>query len=129
MGTHQVGEKSKPIKIKDKILKQYKARADDWAETVMVPVAGSSNDLHASDDNYHRDCLTRSFSQRNAPGESKGTHDEEHEVTLQLTGLTAHHRYASLSYDVIVILSAPRYRKVVIFRDNAHAPFKVMIVK
>ena len=29
METHQVDEKGKPIKIKDKILKQYKVRADD----------------------------------------------------------------------------------------------------
>ena len=73
--------KGKPIKIKDKILKQCKVMADDWPE--MVRVAGSSNDMHASDARYHNDCLSRFFSQRNAPGESKGTHDEEQEDTLK----------------------------------------------
>ena len=76
-------EKGKPIKIKNIILKQCKVRAADWAETVTVRVAGSANDLHASDTRYHNDSLSRFFSQRNAPGESKGTHDEEQEETLQ----------------------------------------------
>ena len=54
---------------------------------VMVRIVGSSSDLHASDARYHKDCLSRFFSQRNAPGESKGTHDEEEEKTLQSTCL------------------------------------------
>ena len=45
--THQLDEKRKSIKMKDEILKQCMVRADDWAEMVMVHVAGSSNDLHA----------------------------------------------------------------------------------
>ena len=76
----------KPIKIRQ-TLKQCKVRADDWAE--MVHVAGSSNDLHASDARYHNDCLSMFFSQRNSPGESKGTHDEEQEETLQSTEMRA----------------------------------------
>ena len=81
--THQVDEKGKSIKIKDNILKQCMVRVDDWAEMVMVRVAGSSTDLHASDVRYHNDCLSKFFSQMNAPRESKGTHDEEQEETLQ----------------------------------------------
>ena len=50
-------EKSKQIKKKDKIVKQYKVMADDWAEMVMVRVAGSSNNLQPSDTRYHKDCL------------------------------------------------------------------------
>ena len=72
--------KGKPIKIKDKILKQCKVGADEWADMVMVGVAGSSNNLHASDARYHNNCLRRFFSQMNAPGESKGTHDEELQI-------------------------------------------------
>ena len=53
---------------------------------VMVRVTGSSNDLHASDARYHKDCLSRFFSHRKAPGESNGKHDEEEE-TLQSTCL------------------------------------------
>ena len=120
--------KGKPIKIKDKILKQCKVRVDDWAEMVMVRVAGSSNDLHASDARYHNDCLSRFFTQRNAPGESKGTYDEEQEETLQSTempadrtkiwdsvGLQERFKRADLlkmlspAVNDIFIISAPRY--------------------
>ena len=87
--THQVDENGKPIKIKGKILKQCTVRADDWADMVMVCVAGSSNALHASDARYHNNCLNRFFGQRNVPGESKGTHDEEEEETIQLTEMRA----------------------------------------
>ena len=85
--TKEVDEKGKPVKIKDKILKQCKVRADNWVDMVKARVVGSSSDLHASDTRYHKDCLSRFFSQRNAPGESKGAHDDEQEDTPQLTGL------------------------------------------
>ena len=48
-------EKGKPIKIKDKIVKQWRVSSDDWTEMVLVRVAGSSNDLNASDTRYHKD--------------------------------------------------------------------------
>ena len=54
---------------------------------MMVRVAGSFNDLHASDARHHKDCLSRFFSQMEAPGESKETHHEEEEETLQSTCL------------------------------------------
>ena len=56
---------------------------------VMMRVAGSSNDLHASDAGYHNDCLNRFVSQRNSPGESIGTHDEEQEEMLKSTEMPA----------------------------------------
>ena len=55
----------------------------------MVRVSGSSNDLHVSDARYHKDFLSRFFTQRNAPGESKGIHYEEQEETLQSTDMRA----------------------------------------
>ena len=138
-------KRCKPIKIKDKILKQCKVKDDDWAEMVMVRVAGFSNDLHASGASYQNDCLSRFFSQRNAPGDSKGTHDEEQEETLQSTEMRADHtkiwdsvgvqerfkradllKMLSLAVDDIFILSAPGYRKVVRFCNNARA---TLIVK
>ena len=107
-------------------------------------VAGSSNDLHASYAWYHNDCLSRIFSQRNDPGECKGTHDEEQEETLQSTemradrtkiwdsvGLQERFKHAdllkmlSLAVDDIFIPSAPGYRKDVRFRDNARATLEV----
>ena len=111
---------------------------------LMVRTAGSSNHLHASDARYHNNCLSRFFSQWNAPGESNGTHDEDQEETLQSTemrtdltniwdsvGLQEQFKRAdllkmlSLAVDDIFILSAPGYRKVVRFRDNARATLKV----
>ena len=43
----------------------------------------------AANDMYHKDCFSRFFSQKIAPGESKGKHDKEQEETLQSTEMRA----------------------------------------
>ena len=110
----------------------------------MVRLTGSSNELHASDARYHNYCLSRFFCQRNAPGERKGTHDEEQEETLQSTEMPADRtkkwdsvglqerfkradvlKILSLAVDVIFIISAHVYHKVVRFRHNARTALKV----
>lgn len=85
--TNEVDEKGNPVKTKDRILKQCKARADQWAEVVMLRVTGAPSDLHASDARYHKDCLSRFFSHRCAPGENKSPHDDNDNETKQLAGL------------------------------------------
>lgn len=69
--THQVDEKGNAIKTKDRILKQCKVRADQWAEAVMLRISGAPSDLHASDARYHKDCFSRFFSNRAPPGKTK----------------------------------------------------------
>ena len=69
--TKEVGERGKHVTNKDRILKQCKVRADDWTDVVMMRVTGAPSDLHASEARYHKDCLSRFFSQRSAPGDSK----------------------------------------------------------
>ena len=64
-------EERKWMKSEDRILKQCNIRADKWAEEVNLRVIGAPADLHASNARYHKDCLTRFFSFRCAPGESK----------------------------------------------------------
>ena len=92
--TKEVDERGKHVTSKDRILKQCKVRADDWADVVKMRVTGAPNDLHASDARYHRDCLSRFFSQRSAPGDSKeGNKDTEE--TPQSVGEATHHRDAS----------------------------------
>ena len=56
--TKEVDERGKRVTSKDRILKQYKVRADDWADVVMMRVTGPPSDLHASDARYHKDCLS-----------------------------------------------------------------------
>ena len=53
----------------------------DGARLRHIIGASIRYDLHASDARYHKNCLSMFFSQRNAPGESKGAHDDEQEET------------------------------------------------
>ena len=69
--TKEVDEWGKHVTSKDRILKQCKVRADDCADVVMMRVTGAPSDLHASDARYHKDCLSRFFSQRSAPGDRR----------------------------------------------------------
>ena len=64
-------DRGKHLTSKDRILKQFKVRADDWADVVMMRVTGAPSQLHASDARYHKDCLSRFFSQRSVPGDNK----------------------------------------------------------
>ena len=48
----EVDERGKNVTSKDRILKQCKVRADDWADVVMMRVTGAPSDLHASDARY-----------------------------------------------------------------------------
>ena len=92
--TKEVDERDKHVTSKDRILKQCKVRADDWADVVKMRITGAPNGLHASDARYHKDCLSRFFSQRSAPGDSKeGNKDKEE--TPQSVGEATHHRDAS----------------------------------
>ena len=47
--TKEVDERGKHVASKDRILKQCKVRADDWADVVMMRVTGAPCDLHVSD--------------------------------------------------------------------------------
>ena len=156
--TKEVDERGKHVTSKDRILKQCKVSADDWADVVMMRVTGAPSDLHASDARYHKDCLSRFFSQRSDPCDSKegnkDTDDTQQSVSVRqlITEMRADRtkiwdsvglqerftelvgrcmkrsgllRMLSLHADGLVILSAPGYRKVAMFHDNATATFKV----
>ena len=125
---------------------------------VMMRVTGAPSDLHAPDAIYHNDCLSRFFSQRSAPGDSKegnkdmderpqsvgvrqlitemradptkiwdsvGLQERFRELMGSCMKLNDLLRMLSLRADDMVILSAPGYRKVVMFHDNARATHKV----
>lgn len=49
------------------LLEKCAARDDDWADEVRSRVLGSVSDLHASDARYHKDCMSRFFSNRKIP--------------------------------------------------------------
>ena len=156
--TKEVDERGKHVTSKDRILKQCKVRADDWADVVMLRVTGAPSDLHASDARCHKDCLSRFFSQRSAPGDSKDGNKDTDEtpqsvsVRQLITEMRADRtkiwdsvclqerftelvgncmkrsdllRMLSLHADDLVSLSAPGYRKVAMFHDNAKATLKV----
>ena len=42
--TKEVDERGKHVTSKDRILKQCKVRADDWADVVMMRVTGAPSD-------------------------------------------------------------------------------------
>ena len=84
--TKEVDEMGKHITSKDIILKQCKVRAGDWAEVVMMRVIGAHSDLYTSDARYHKDCLSRFFSQRSAPCDSK-TGNKDTDETPQSVGV------------------------------------------
>ena len=159
--TKEVDERDKHVTSKDRILKQCKVRADDWADVVMMRVTGAPSHLHASDARYHKDYLNRFFSQRSAPGSapdskegSKDTDETPQSVGVRqlITEMRADRtkiwdsvglqerftelvgscmkrgdllRMLSLHADDLDILSAPGYRKVVMFHDNTRATLKV----
>ena len=78
---HEVDEKGRPLKTKDKILKQCELRSDHWVNLVALRIRGAVSDLHASDARYHKDCLSRFFSNRCAPGEENRSRDVESNET------------------------------------------------
>ena len=75
--TKEVEEGRKHVTSKDRILKQCKVRAD----VVVMRITGAPSDLHVSDARYHKDCLSRFFSQRSAPGDSKEGHGRDTAVS------------------------------------------------
>ena len=156
--TKEVDERGKHVTSKDRILKRCKVRADDWADVVMMRVTDAPSDLHTSDARYHKNCLSRFFSHRSAPGDSKEGNKDTDEtpqsvgVRQLITEMRADRtkiwdsvglqewftelvgscmkwgdllRMLSLNADDLGILSAPGYRKVVMFHDNARATLKV----
>lgn len=84
---NELDEMGKPVKAKDKIIAQCKVRADQWGEVVKARVMGSLSDLHASDARYHKDCLSRFSSNRNAPFDSNESHGDCIDETPQLAGV------------------------------------------
>ena len=142
MDTKEVDERGKHVSSKDRILKQCKIRADDWADVVLIRVTGILSDLLVSDARYYKDCLSRIFSQRSAPGDSKegnklmradrtktwdsvGLQERFTELVGSCIKRSELLRMLSRHADDLVILSAPGCRKVVMFHDNARSTLKV----
>ena len=142
----EVDERGKHVTSKDRILKLCKVRADDWADVVKMRVTGAPSDLHASDARYHKDCLSRFFSQRRgqdtAVSRCEATHHRDGADRTKIYDLVGSQerftelvgscmtrsdllRMLSLHADDLVILLAPGYRKVAMFHDNARATLKV----
>lgn len=62
------------------VLQMCSEREDGWAEEVRSRVLCSLSDLHASDARYHKDCLSRFFSNRmNPAGQGDATQALYHE--------------------------------------------------
>ena len=80
-------ENGKPVKAKDRILKQCASQGDEWANQVRLRVGGARSDLHASDARYHKDCLSRFFSNRSAPGEKISSNDMDTSESPHSAGL------------------------------------------
>lgn len=66
-----IGETGITESIERKIKDQCDRRADKWAADILDRLAGltvRAADLHAADARYHKDCYSRFFSGRSAPG-------------------------------------------------------------
>lgn len=62
------------------VLHKCSEREDGWAEEVRSRVLCSLSDLHASDARYHKDCMSRFFSNRmNPAGQADATQASYHE--------------------------------------------------
>ena len=57
--------------FKEIIQQKCAERGDDWADEVMIRLAGVATDIHAADAQYHKDCYIKFTS-----GKKKSTHHE-----------------------------------------------------
>lgn len=79
------------------LLEKCAARDDAWADEVRSRVLGSVSDLHASDARYHKDCMSRFFSNRNIPKmQPDDTHCTQEEDNLDMA---LKHMITTLSND------------------------------
>jgi len=82
---------------KQYLLEKCAARDDNWANEVRLRVLGAVADLHAAEARYHKDCMSRFFSNRMNP---TGQEDHPHTSTSECQpDMALKHMISMLSSD------------------------------